>query len=59
MATKDEDTLEKIEQALEDLEGYIDGNFSSGIHYGVPPETAAQYAKHMHSVVIRLRRLIK
>lgn len=53
-----DETKERIEQCLTDLLGYIDNSFEVGIHFGVPRETAAMNAKHMHSAVLRLRRLL-
>lgn len=51
-------TQEEIEQALVDLIGYIDGGYETAVHFGVPRDRAAMHAKHMHSVVIRLRKLL-
>ena len=53
------ETKEKIEQTLVDLIGYIDNGYEVAVHFGVPRETAAMQAKHMHSAIIRLRKLLE
>lgn len=53
-----DDKKEQLNQCLLDLVGYIDNGYEIAVHYGVPRDIAAMQGKHMHSIVIRLKRLI-